>query len=58
MHQTISAPTIKKGNHTNYLLALRNKDISIGLTTWYKYSKLLGHSTSRHLQTKINIPRS
>jgi hypothetical protein len=35
-----------------YLLALRNKEISFGLTTWYKYSKLLGYNTSRHLQSK------
>ncbi|HEX9150653.1 MAG TPA: DDE-type integrase/transposase/recombinase [Flavobacterium sp.] len=35
-----------------YLLALRNKEISFGLTTWYKYSKLLGYSTTRHLHTK------
>lgn len=36
-----------------YLLALRNKEISFGLTTWYKYSKLLGYNTSRYLQPKI-----
>lgn len=36
-----------------YLLALRNKEISFGLSTWYKYSKLLGYNTSRHLQSKI-----
>lgn len=36
-----------------YLLALRNKEISFGLATWYKYSKLLGYNTSRHLQPKI-----
>ncbi|MFV8324880.1 transposase [Flavobacterium sp. ZS1P14] len=35
-----------------YLLALRNKEISFGLTTWYKYSKLLGYSTTRHLHPK------
>jgi putative transposase len=35
-----------------YLLALRNKDISIGLSTWYKYCNLLGYKT-RHLQPKI-----
>jgi hypothetical protein len=34
-----------------YLLALRSKEISFGLTTWYKYSKLLGYST-RHLHPK------
>jgi len=32
-----------------YLLALRNKDTAVCLTTWYKYSKLLGYNTSRHL---------
>jgi putative transposase len=32
-----------------YLLALRNKDTSICLTTWYKYSKLIGYSKNRHL---------
>lgn len=36
-----------------YLLALRSKEISFSLTTWYKYSKLLGYNTSRHLQSKI-----
>ena len=35
-----------------YLLALRNKEISFGLSTWYKYSKLLGYSTTRHLHPK------
>jgi putative transposase len=35
-----------------YLLALRSKEISFGLTTWYKYSKLLGYSTTRHLHPK------
>lgn len=35
-----------------YLLALRSKEISFGLTTWYKYSKLLGYSTTRHLHRK------
>jgi putative transposase len=35
-----------------YLLALRNADISICLTTWYKYTKLLGYTASRHLQLK------
>lgn len=32
-----------------YLLALRNKDTAVCLTTWYKYSKLLGYSQHRHL---------
>jgi putative transposase len=32
-----------------YLLALRNKDTAICLTTWYKYSKLLGYCQNRHL---------
>jgi putative transposase len=32
-----------------YLLALRNKDTSICLTSCYKYSKLLGYSKNRHL---------
>jgi putative transposase len=32
-----------------YLLALRNKNTAICLTTWYKYSKLLGYSKNRHL---------
>jgi putative transposase len=36
-----------------YLLALRNKDLSIGLTSWYKYSKLLGYNSTRHLHPKI-----
>jgi putative transposase len=36
-----------------YLLALRNKEISFCLTTFYKYSKLLGFGKSRHLQAKI-----
>lgn len=36
-----------------YLLALRNKEISFCLTTFYKYSKLLGYGKSRHLQPKI-----
>ncbi|MDI6033712.1 DDE-type integrase/transposase/recombinase [Flavobacterium sp. LB2P84] len=35
-----------------YLLALRNKEISFGLITWYKYSKLLGYSTTRRLHPK------
>ena len=36
-----------------YLLALRNKEISFSLTTFYKYSKLLGYGKLRHLQSKI-----
>jgi putative transposase len=36
-----------------YLLALRNKEISFCLTTFYKYAKLLGYANSRHLQPKI-----
>ncbi len=36
-----------------YLLALRNKDVSICLTTFYKYSKLLGFIGNRHLQVRI-----
>lgn len=36
-----------------YLLALGNKEISFCLTTFYKYSKLLGYDKSRHLQPKI-----
>ena len=36
-----------------YFLALRNKEISFCLTTFYKYSKLLGYDKSRHLQPKI-----
>ena len=36
-----------------YLLALRNKEISFCLTTFYKYSTLLGYGKSRHLQPKI-----
>jgi putative transposase len=35
-----------------YLLALRNKDIAMGLSTWYKYCKLLGYQI-RHLRDKI-----
>ncbi len=35
-----------------YLLALRNKDVSICLTTFYKYSKLLGFKSNRHLQIR------
>ncbi|WP_264564666.1 DDE-type integrase/transposase/recombinase [Flavobacterium sp. N3904] len=36
-----------------YLLALRNKEISFCLTTFYKYAKLLGYAKPRHLQPKI-----
>lgn len=36
-----------------YLVALRNKDISFCLATFYKYSKLLGYNSNRHLQPKI-----
>lgn len=36
-----------------YLLALRNKQISFGLTNFYKYAKLLGYGKSRHLQPKV-----
>jgi putative transposase len=36
-------------NVSVYLLALRNKDTAVCLTTWYKYSKLLGYSKNRHL---------
>lgn len=32
-----------------YLLALRKKEISFCLTTWYKYTKLLGYKKARHL---------
>jgi putative transposase len=39
-------------NSSIYLIALRNADISICLTTWYKYSKLLGYTAWRHLQPK------
>jgi putative transposase len=35
-----------------YLLALRSKEISFGLTTWYKYTKLLGYSATRQLHPK------
>jgi putative transposase len=37
-----------------YYLGLRNNDFSFGLTTFYKYSKLLGHSSSRYLQPKTD----
>jgi putative transposase len=36
-----------------YLLALRNKDISVCMTTFYKYSKLLGFTGNRHLQNRV-----
>lgn len=36
-----------------YYLGLRNNDFSFGLTTFYKYSKLLGFTQKRHLQPKI-----
>lgn len=36
-----------------YFLGVRNKDISVCLTTFYKYSKLLGYQKSRHIQPKI-----
>ena len=36
-----------------YYLGLRNNDFSFGLTTFYKYSKLLGFTQNRHLQPKI-----
>ncbi|WP_348800600.1 DDE-type integrase/transposase/recombinase [Flavobacterium adhaerens] len=36
-----------------YFLGLRNKEISVCLTTFYKYSKLLGYSTLRHIVPKI-----
>ncbi len=35
-----------------YLMALRNKEISFCLTTFYKYSNLLGYGQSRHLHAK------
>ena len=35
-----------------YLVALRNKDIAMGISTWYKYCKLLGYKT-RHLRCKV-----
>jgi putative transposase len=38
-----------------YFLGLRNKDLSVCLTTFYKYSKLLGYNKSRHIQPKIKI---
>ncbi len=36
-----------------YLMALRNKEISFCLSTFYKYAKLLGYEKSRHIQPKI-----
>lgn len=36
-----------------YLLALRNKEITFCLTTFYKYSNLLDYGKSRYLQPKI-----
>lgn len=36
-----------------YLLGIRNRDISVCLTTFYKYSKLLGYDKLRHIQPKI-----
>ena len=36
-----------------YLLALRNKDVSFCLATFYKYSKLLGFKSNRHLHPKL-----
>lgn len=36
-----------------YLMALRNKEFSFCLSSFYKYSKLLGYGKSRHLQAKI-----
>jgi putative transposase len=36
-----------------YLLALREQNISFCLATFYKYSKLLGFTSRRHLQPKI-----
>lgn len=36
-----------------YFLGVRNKDISVCLTTFYKYSKLLGYNNVRHIQPKI-----
>jgi putative transposase len=35
-----------------YLLALRNKDVSVCLTTFYKYAKLLGLNGTPHLQVR------
>ncbi|EOG6896817.1 transposase [Flavobacterium psychrophilum] len=35
-----------------YYAGLRNNDFSFGLTTFYKYSKLLGYKLNRHLQQK------
>lgn len=36
-----------------YWIAVRNKDIGFCLTSWYKYCKLLGYKSNRHLQQKI-----
>ncbi|WP_348800620.1 DDE-type integrase/transposase/recombinase [Flavobacterium adhaerens] len=36
-----------------YFLGLKRKDISVCLTTFYKYSKLLGYAKLRYIQTKI-----
>lgn len=36
-----------------YWLAVRNKDIGFCLATWYKYCKLLGYKSNRHLQKKV-----
>lgn len=35
-----------------YFLGLKNNDFSFGLSTFYKYSKLLGYKNWRHLQIK------
>ncbi|RUT69457.1 transposase [Flavobacterium cupreum] len=35
-----------------YFLGIRNRDISICLTTFYKYSTLLGYQKSRYIQPK------
>ncbi|WP_310554486.1 DDE-type integrase/transposase/recombinase [Flavobacterium sp.] len=35
-----------------YLLALRNKEVSVCLATFYKYAKLLGFNGNRHLQVR------
>jgi putative transposase len=36
-----------------YFLGIRNREISVCLTTFYKYSKLLGYHKLRHIQPKI-----
>jgi putative transposase len=47
-------PTYKYWSKSSvYLVALRNKEVSFCLATFYKYSKLLGHTSNRHLQPKI-----